>query len=86
MGLSDGETQSSLKQSPVRVLFSKRAPAVLNRTPDPLSYSSTNLFLYQTRTVWHKDPNRDPNRDSRDPNRTRINLQHQVGKIIYFLV
>ncbi len=23
--------------------------------PDPLSHSSTNLFLYQTRTVWHKD-------------------------------
>ncbi len=48
MGLSDRETQSGLKQSPVRVLFGKRAPAVLNRTPDPLSDSSTNLFLYQT--------------------------------------
>ncbi len=55
MGLSDGETQSSLKQSPVRVLFAKRAPAVLYRTPDPLSDSSTNLILYQTRTAWHKD-------------------------------
>ncbi len=51
MGLSDGETQSRLKQSPAPVLFDKRAPAVLNRTPDPLSDSSTNLFLYQTRTV-----------------------------------
>ncbi len=77
MGLSDGETQSSLKQSPVRVLFDKRAPAVLNRTPDPLSHNSTNLFLDQTRTVWHKD---------RESNRTRINLQHQVGKLINFLV
>ncbi len=55
MGLSDGETQNSLKQSPVWVLFAKRAPAVFNRTPDPLSDSSTNLILYQTRTVWHKD-------------------------------
>ncbi len=51
MGLSDGETQSSLKQSPAPVLFDKRAPALLNRTPDPLSHSSTNLILYQTRTV-----------------------------------
>ncbi len=40
MGLSDGETQSSLKQSPAPILFGKRAPAVLNRTPDPLSDSS----------------------------------------------
>ncbi len=79
MGLSDRETQSGLKQSPARVLFAKRAPAVLNRTPNPLSDSSTNLFLYQTRTFWHKDA-------SREPNRTRINLQHQVGKIIYFLM
>ncbi len=72
MGLSDRETQSSLKQSPAPVLFDKRAPAVLNRTPDPLSDSSTNLFLYQTRTVWHKDWK------TRDPNRTRINLQIQI--------
>ncbi len=55
MGLSDGETQSSLEKSPAPVLFAKRAPAVLNRTPDPLSHSNTNLILYQTRTVWHKD-------------------------------
>ncbi len=54
MGLSDGETQNGLKQSHAPVLFAKRAPAV-HRTPDPLSDSSTNLFLYQTRTVWHKD-------------------------------
>ncbi len=77
MGLSDRETQSCLKQSPARVLFGKRAPAVLNRTPDQLSDSSTNLILHQTRTFWHKD---------HEPNRTRINLQHQVGKLIYFLV
>ncbi len=75
--LSDRETQSGLKQSPAPVLFGKRAPAVLKRTPDPLSDSSTNLFLHQTWTFWHKD---------REPNRTRINLQHQVGKIIHFLV
>ncbi len=55
MGLSDREMQSGLKQSPARVLFGKRAPAVLNRTPDPLSDSSTNLFLHQTWTFWHKD-------------------------------
>ncbi len=40
MGLSDGEMQSSLKQSPVPVLFGKHAAAVLNRTPKPLSDSS----------------------------------------------
>ncbi len=44
MGLSDKETQSSLKQSPAGVLFDKRAPDVLNRTPDPLSDSSI-LFI-----------------------------------------
>ncbi len=55
MELSDGETQSSLKQSPAPVLFDKRAPAVLYRTPDQLSDSSTHLILYQIRTVWHKD-------------------------------
>ncbi len=44
MGLSDGETQSSLKQNPALVLFGKCAPAVLNRTPN----RSTNLILYQT--------------------------------------
>ncbi len=44
MGLSDGEMQNSLKQSPARVLFGKRAPAVLNRTPDPLSDSGI-LFI-----------------------------------------
>ncbi len=54
-GYLKGEMQSSLKQSPASVLFAKRAPAVLYRTPDPLSHSSTNLILYQTRTVWHKD-------------------------------
>ncbi len=79
MGLSDGETQSSLKQSPAPVLFAKHAPAVLNRTPDPLSHSSTNLILYQTEPFDIKTA-------SRDPNRTRINLQHQVGKLINFLV
>ncbi len=31
MGLTDKETQSSLKQSPARVLFCKRAAAELNR-------------------------------------------------------
>ncbi len=45
MGLSDRETQSSLKKSPAQVLFGKRASAVLNRTPDPLSDSSI-LFIY----------------------------------------
>ncbi len=45
MGLFDRETQSSLKKSPAQVLFGKRALAVLNRTPDPLSDSSI-LFIY----------------------------------------
>ncbi len=52
--LSDRETQSGLKQSPAPVLFGKRAPAVLKRTPDPLSHSSTNLFLHQTWTFWQR--------------------------------
>ncbi len=79
MGLSDSETQSSLKQSPAPVLFGKRAPAVLNRTPDPLSDSSI-LFISVTL------PARLKKTVSHDPNRTRINLQHQVGKRIYFLM
>ncbi len=48
MGLSDGETQSSLKQSPARVLFAKRAPAVLNRTPDS-NYPTAALIYFCTR-------------------------------------
>ncbi len=54
MGLSDGETQSSLKQSPARVLFGKPAAAVFNKTPDPLFDSSTNLILYPTRGAFPK--------------------------------
>ncbi len=56
MGFSDGETQSSLKQSPALVLFGKRPSAVLNRTPDPLSDSSI-LFIsvpepFDIKTGW----------------------------------
>ncbi len=40
MGLSEGETQSSLKQSPARVLFAKRAPAV--------GYLTEHLTRYPT--------------------------------------
>ncbi len=69
MELSDGETQSSLKQSPVRVLFDKRAPAV--------AYFTEHLTRYPTAALIYA---------SCDPNRTRINLQHQVGKLIHFLV
>ncbi len=81
MGLYDSETQSSLKQSPAPVLFDKRAPAVLNRTPDPLSDSSI-LFI----SVTLPAQSRLKKTASHDPNRTRINLQHQVGKLIYFLM
>ncbi len=79
MGLSDVETQSSLNQSPAPVLFGKCAPAVRNRTPDPLSNSSI-LFISVP------DQNRLTKTTSHEPNRTRINLQHQVGKLIYFLM
>ncbi len=41
MGLSDGETQSSLKQSPAPVLFAKRAPAV---TEHPTRYPTAALI------------------------------------------
>lgn len=34
--------------SPAQVLFGKPAPALLNRTPDPLSNSKTNLIPYPT--------------------------------------
>ncbi len=73
------ETQSGFKAESCTGPVDKRAPAVLKRTPDPLSDSSTNLFLYQTWTFDIKTA-------SREPIRTRINLQHQVGKIIHFLV
>ncbi len=79
MGLSDGETQSNLKQSSAPDLFDKHAPAVLIRTPDPLSDGSI-LFISVP------DTNRLTKTASHGPNRTRINLQHQVGKIIHFLM
>ncbi len=79
MGLSDGKMQSSLKQSPAPVLLGKRAPAVLNRTPDPLS-DSRILFISVP------DQNGLIKTASHDPNCTRINLQHQVDKRIYFLM
>ncbi len=65
MGLTDGETQSSLKQSSAPVLFGKRTPAVLNRTPDLLSDSNI-LFISVpdqnrlTQTTSH-DPKPHPN-------------------------
>ncbi len=79
MGLSDGETQSSLKQSPAPVLFDKRAPAVL--TEHLTRYPTAALIYFCTRSEPF-----DIKTTSRDPNRTRINLQHQVGKLIHFLV
>ncbi len=79
MGLSDGETQSSLKQSPVRILFGKCPPAVLNRTP---TRYPTAALIY----LFSKPEQFDIKTASRKPNRTRINLQHHIGKCIYFLM
>ncbi len=72
MGLSDGETQSSLKQSPAPVLFVKRAPAVLN----------TRSVIRQQHSFISVPEPFDMKTASCDPNRTRINLQHQAGKMI----
>ncbi len=55
MELSDVEMQGSLKQSSAPVLFGKRAPAVLTEHPTRYQTAAFYLFLYQTRTVWHKD-------------------------------
>ncbi len=75
------ETQSGLKQSPARVLFDKRAPAVGYLKEHPTRYPTAALIYFCT-----KPEPFDIKTASREPNRTRINLQHQVGKIIYFLV
>ncbi len=79
MGLSDGETQSSLKQSPVRVLFDKRAQQYF--TEHMTRYPTAALIYFCTRPEPF-----DIKTASCDPNCTRINLQHQVGKLIHFLV
>ncbi len=63
--VSDIEMQSSLKQSPALVLFGKRAPAVLNRTPDPLSDSSILFISVPGQKRLTKT-------SSHDPNHTRI--------------
>ncbi len=81
MGLSDGETQSGLKQSPAPVLFAKRAPAVGYLTEHLTRYPTAALIYFCTRPEPF-----DIKTASRDPNRTRINLQHQVGKLIHFIV
>ncbi len=80
MGLSEGETQSSLKQSPV---YGSCLENVHQQylTEHPTRYPTAALIYFCTRPEPF-----DIKTASSDPNRTRINLQHQVGKIIYFLV
>ncbi len=51
-----------LKQSPAPVLFGKRTPAALNRTPDPLYHSSILFIPVPDQIRLTKAASHDPNR------------------------
>ncbi len=70
---------SSLSRVLYGVLFDNVHQQYL--TEHPTRYPTAALIYFCTRPEPF-----DKKTASRDPNRTRINLQHQIGKLIHFLV